>query len=116
MINELLTQLQSFPETIEFKTVIDAIDNNYQFSAVEFRNGELLNAQGTNLGSCKIFSFAQLHQLSEQQTLHCFGDYYRIDVLQNPDGIDHGNIRNFMQTGWQGIQFSAPALALNSEK
>lgn len=114
MIKDLLSQLQTSPDTVEFKTVIDVIDSHYEFTAVEFKNGELVNEQGTNLGSCKIFAFAQLHDLSEQQTLSCFGDYYRQDVLQNPDGSDHGNIRNFMKTGWQGIQFSAPALELIS--
>jgi hypothetical protein len=30
--------------------------------------------------------------------------------LENPSGKDHGNIRNFMLTGWQGIHFEVPAL------
>lgn len=114
MIKDLLNQLQTSPDTVEFKTVIDVIDSYYEFTAVGFQNGDLVNEQGTNLGSCKIFAFAQLHNLSESQTLSCFGDYYRKDVLQNPDGSSHGNIRNFMKTGWQGIKFSAPALELIS--
>ena len=50
-----------------------------------------------------IFAFAKLHDLTEQQTLHCFGDYYRVDVLQNRDGDNHQNIRHFMKTGWAAI-------------
>jgi len=33
--------------------------------------------------------FAQLQQLSQAETLACFGKYYREDVLQNPEGDDH---------------------------
>jgi hypothetical protein len=30
--------------------------------------------------------------------------------LKNPAGTDHQNIRNFMKTGWNGIQFEGEAL------
>jgi len=70
----------------------------------------LVNQAGTNEGSCKIFAFAQLNQLNQQQTLNLFGDYYRLDVLNNPDGTGHQNIRNFMQFGWDGIRFNGEAL------
>ncbi|WP_188863865.1 HopJ type III effector protein, partial [Aliivibrio fischeri] len=43
-------------------------------------------------------------------TLACFGQYYRHDVLENPQGDDHQNIRNFMVTGWAGVQFKTQAL------
>ena len=58
-----------------------------------------------------LFAFAQKQQLSEAQTLACFGDYYRKDVLENPQGEDHQNIRQFMKSGWFGIAFSGDALA-----
>jgi hypothetical protein len=70
----------------------------------------LLNDAGKNNGSCKLFSFARLNKLSPQQTLHCFGAYYRDDVLKHPEGTDHQNIRNFIKTGWAGIEFSGSAL------
>ena len=110
-ISQLLEQLKTSPDTVEFQHVMEVIEQNYQFNAVEFSNGDLVNEQGTNLGSCKIFAFAQIQQLTEQQTLSCFGDYYRIDVLEHPEASVHGNIRNFIKTGWAGIQFSAPALS-----
>jgi len=69
-----------------------------------------VNSAGTNEGSCKIFAFALIHQLSEQQTLNLFGDYYRIDVLTDPNGSGHQNIRNFIRDGWQGIDFKNVAL------
>jgi hypothetical protein len=54
--------------------------------------------------------FPQLHRLTEAETLGLFGGYYRDDVLANPDGTDHGNIRSFMLNGWVGIKFDSAAL------
>jgi hypothetical protein len=51
-----------------------------------------------------------LHHLDQAQTLGLFGDYYRRDVLDNPDGVNHLNIRNFMKYGWAGIHFSTSVL------
>ena len=86
------------------------IEENYQFSETDFSNGQQNNKAGKNSGSCKIFAFASLHKLTEPQTLACFGSYYRDDVLQNPEGDDHQNIRQFMLHGWSGITFKAQAL------
>ena len=110
-LQPLLDQLQSHPSSVEFADVIAAIDAHYDYQDCEFSNGNTLNAAGTNVGSCKIFAFAQLHDLSEAQTLACFGQYYRNDVLANPDGDDHQNIRNFMNSGWAGIAFNGTALS-----
>jgi len=51
-----------------------------------------------------------LHELDQQQTLNLFGDYYRLDVLNDPQGTGHQNIRNFMADGWAGISFKGEAL------
>ena len=48
--------------------------------------------------------------LSQEQTLTLFGEFYREDVLKNPDGTDHQNIRNFIEFGWDGISFDGEAL------
>jgi len=109
-MKDFLQQLKTSPETVQFENTMAIIDANYQFTPCEFSNGDLVNAENQNNGSCKIFAFARLHELPEQQTLHCFGDYYRIDVLENPDGTDHQNIRNFMKLGWAGISFNANPL------
>ncbi|MCG7587780.1 HopJ type III effector protein [Photobacterium sp. OFAV2-7] len=111
----LLNKIKQSPEQIGFDTVIDIIQQHYHYTPTTFSNGlgneTLVNTAGSNEGSCRIFAFAHLHQLSEAETLACFGDFYREDVLQNPDGDDHKNIRNFMKYGWQGIQFSGKALS-----
>lgn len=97
--------------TVEFKTTMEVIDNNYDFTPTAFTNGNTENAANTNNGSCKLFAFAQLNNMSQQATLNLFGDFYTKDVLQNPDGDDHQNIRNFMQSGFAGLDFSGQALA-----
>ncbi|MEW6563280.1 MAG: HopJ type III effector protein [Pseudomonadota bacterium] len=98
------------PETLEFNDVIGLIDALYDFTPTAFRNGETMNEAGQNNGSCRLFAFAKLQGLSEAQTLHCFGAYYREHVLPHPEGTDHQNIRNFMQTGWAGIAFAGEPL------
>ncbi len=103
-------QLKNAPETIQFTEVIAYIDEHYDFTPSKFTNGNTVNEAGQNNGSCKVFSFARLNGLSKEETLHLFGEFYREDVLKNPEGTDHQNIRNFMQYGWDGIAFEGKAL------
>lgn len=110
-LEQLISLITTEPASVEFSDVMNVIANNYHYTATTFENADLVNQAGTNEGSCKIFAFAQLHQLSQAQTLACFGQYYRDDVLRHPKGEDHGNIRRFMQHGWPGITFSQPALS-----
>ncbi len=113
-VQTLLSQLQTSPETVEFKNVMDTISAHYDYTPARFTNGigesQAINEAGSNEGSCKIFAFAQLNNLNIEQTLACFGSYYRDDVLKNPQGSDHSNIRNFMVYGWPGIHFDSAAL------
>ncbi|MEJ8843479.1 HopJ type III effector protein [Lacibacter sp. H375] len=109
-IEDFLTKLRTQPDTISFAETIETIEANYEFTPVRFTNGGIINEAGTNSGSCKLFSFAKLQHLSKEEALACFGDYYRIDVLQHPEATNHANIRNFMVTGWEGIRFDGEAL------
>jgi hypothetical protein len=109
-IQDFLHKLHTSPNSIHFSDTIATVDANYQFTPTRFRNGELINETGQNSGSCKLFSFAQLHGLDSAQTLACFGDYYRVDVLQHPSAEDHQNIRNFIKHGWAGIHFEGQSL------
>ena len=106
----ILEQLKNNPDAIEFSDVITFIDENYDFKPVKFSNGKMVNERNENNGSCKIFSFSKMQSLSKEQTLALFGNFYRLDVLQNPNGTDHQNIRNFMEFGWSGIIFADEAL------
>ena len=110
-ISGYIDKVKTAPDTLEFNELMVLIEAKYTFTPTEFSNGDYLNTADQNQGSCKLFSFAQLNGLSKEETLACFGAFYREDVLQNPDADNHQNIRNFMQSGWDGIKFSSEALS-----
>lgn len=109
-LHDFKNKLQQTPEKIEFSETIAVIEANYNFTPTAFTNGTQQNAAGENSGSCKLFAFAQKQKLSKVETLACFGQYYFNAVLNNPNGTDHQNIRNFMKTGFEGLQFDGMAL------
>ena len=109
-LNAFLQKLNATPEQIAFTDTIAVIDALYDFTPTAFKNGELKNEAGQNNGSCKLFAFAKLQNLNQQQTLNCFGAYYRDDVLKHPEATDHQNIRNFMKHGWAGVKYESNAL------
>lgn len=99
---------------LDFEDSMAIISDHFDYMPTAFTNGlsnmSVSNEAGQNEGSCKIFAFAQILELSEEQTLRCFGRFYQ-DVINTPDGTDHGNIRNFMRDGWKGIHFEGQALS-----
>ncbi|MFO7602849.1 MAG: HopJ type III effector protein [Gammaproteobacteria bacterium] len=113
-VSELINKLNCQPDKIEFAEVMATIEAHYTYTPTRFSNGKngniVVNEAGSNEGSCKIFAFARRHALDQRQTLACFGTYYRDDVLGNPAGDDHANIRRFMHYGWDGIRFDGEAL------
>lgn len=110
MLETFFRQLSTEPDSISFQQTIALIDALYDFTPTLFQNGEQVNAAGENNGSCKILAFAMLHQLSEPQTLQLFGDFYRLEVLPDVKGSNHANIRNFIRTGWDGVEFHGTPL------
>lgn len=114
-LNDFLNKLQQQPASVEFEETIAVIDANYAFEPTAFRNGfglePVVNEAGQNNGSCKILAFAQLHQLTPEQTLHCFGRFYRQDVLMLPTSTDHANIRRLMCDGLDAVKFEASPLS-----
>ncbi len=109
-LKKFLANLKTSPESIAFHDAMAVIDANYAYAPTSFSNGSIVNQAGENEGSCKLFAFAKLQGLNKEETLACFGSYYREDVLQNPTANSHQNIRNFMKTGWAGITFEKQAL------
>lgn len=109
----LIEQLKQGP--VAFKEVMQVIDQTYDFEPTAFTNGKQHNEAGQNNGSCKIFAFAQKHNLDKATTLNAFGDFYTQDVLNHPHADDHANIRQFMEHGWEGITFKGQALSLKAE-
>jgi hypothetical protein len=110
MKEQLTTLLKKLKEdSLPFKDVIEFIETYYQHQPTAFKNGNLRNEATQNQGSAKVFTFAQLNKLSKEDTLNLFAEHYR-SVLENPDGTDHQNIRQFMIHGWPGIVFEGQAL------
>lgn len=67
-------------------------------------NGVTSSDAGANEGSCKVFAFGKIAELSAPETLACFGEHYR-SVVSDPSGDSHGNIRAFMDSGVEGVSF-----------
>jgi len=95
--------------SLTFKEVIEFIETHYQHQPTAFKNGDAYNEASQNQGSAKVFTFAKLNNLNEEDTLHLFAEHYR-SVLDNPNGTDHQNIRQFMTHGWPGVIFEGQAL------
>ena len=111
-IQAFIEKLKQTPEAITFAETITTVESNYEFTPTAFQNGNQHNGAGENSGSCKVFAFAKIQQLTQAETLTCFGAYYFEEVLGDLEGTNHQNIRNFMQSGWNGIQFEGDALSL----
>lgn len=116
-LDQLLEKLQT-QQDLNFADVIATIEAHYIYTPQSFTNGigesRVQNPAGTNEGSCKVFAFGKLQQLSPEQTLACFGEHYR-KVLATPEGTDHGNIRSFMRHGWAGVEFLGAEPALKAK-
>ena len=109
-ITEFKKILATSPTNISFSDTMEVIESNYTFTPTAFSNGNLTNEAGQNSGSCKVFAFANKVGLTKQETLACFGTYYFDEVLQEPKGDSHQNIRNFMKTGFEGLNFDGKPL------
>lgn len=107
MTHELLAQLAA--GQAKFTDVIAFIDARYTHTPTPFKNGLETNAATENQGSAKVFSFAKLNGLDQEQTLSLFAEHYAA-VLATPEATDHQNIRQFMIHGWNGIEFEGQAL------
>ncbi len=100
-----LDKLKNTPKQIEFSETMQVVDIYYNFTPTAFKNGTLENGEGENSGSCKLFAFAKVQAFTKEETLACFGQFYFEDVLKDPNGTGHKNIRNFMKTGFEGLIF-----------
>ena len=110
MLQAFLNKLAQ--QQVDFEDTIQLINQLYDYHPTRFSNGltqTVINEAGQNEGSCRIFAFALLNQLSPASTLACFGRFYQ-EVLNEPQGTSHGNIRAFMRDGWAGVIFDGCAL------
>lgn len=106
-LTNLLADLKT--NSVLFAQVIEFIETYYQHQPTAFKNGMVFNEATQNQGSAKVFAFAKLQELSEEDTLLLFAEHYQ-SVLATADGTDHQNIRQFMLNGWEGVVFEGEAL------
>jgi hypothetical protein len=92
-----------------FHDTLELIKQGFEYQPTGFHNGPLANQAGENEGSCRVFSLAQYCNLNEADTLRLFAEHYQ-QVLDDPAGESHDNIRQFMATGWSGIRFDEQPL------
>ncbi|BFM10472.1 HopJ type III effector protein [Simiduia litorea] len=111
---DFLDKLHASPADIQFSEVMSLIEQHFTYLPSGFTNAGQRSEAGQNEGSCKIFALAKHLKLSDQACLACFGDFYRIDVVQNPAGTDHANIRQCLKTGLANISFDRPPLQLKA--
>ncbi len=62
-LSEYLEHVKMNPKSADFKTTIALIDAYYAFTPTPFKNAEIYNEAGTNIGSCKIFALGKLKDL-----------------------------------------------------
>lgn len=103
-------------EKLLFQEVMRTIREHYECLPVTFRTGEgsdrpTANAAGSNSGSCLLLAFARRLGLDQATTLALWGEHYR-DVLADPQGQGHANIRAFMANGWAGVVLEGDPLRL----
>lgn len=84
--------------------VLEMINAHYETQLLEYSVGNIVNKQGENEATGLILSYAALSNMNKETTLKLWGQYYR-DVLKNPNGTDHANIREFMKNGWNSVPF-----------
>ena len=63
-LDAFLEKLKTSPETITFDDTLAIIEKTYVFKETEFLNGDTHNAVGQNNGSCKIFAFGAMNNLT----------------------------------------------------
>jgi hypothetical protein len=110
-LNDLLAALKA--NSIAFSDVLIFIETYYVHQPTAFKNGDTYNEATQNQGSAKVFAFAQLNNLSADDTLYLFAEHYQ-SVLAHPDAGDHQNIRQFILNGWPGIALEGTALVARS--
>jgi hypothetical protein len=110
MQEQLTTLIKNLKDNkTSFKEVLEFIETYYTHQPTAFKNGDANNEATQNQGSAKVFAFAQLNNLSKEDTLYLFAEHYQ-SVLNHLNGTDHQNIRQFMLNGWDGVKFEGDCL------
>ena len=80
-LTDYINKIKTSGESLDFNETIVVIDANYNFTPTTFKNDDAINEAGKNSGSCKLFSFAQINQLTKQQTYVLNKLYKRLEEI-----------------------------------
>lgn len=83
---------------------VAAIGSIYDVPQQAFSVGDHHNNVGENTGSLAILGFAKANHLAPAQVMAMFAEAGE-EVLADPGGTDHANIRAFMKHGLDGVTF-----------
>lgn len=109
-LSTFLDKLRTNPGSVKIDEALSTIEQAYEVTPTGFTLGGVRFEMPQSKRSCQIYAFGQLNQLTKEQTLACFGDYYHQDVQMNPAGNDHLVIRLFVAHGWEGLKLDSMPL------
>ncbi len=99
----------------KLNAALAAIRSVYDVPTQAFSVGDHCNTRGQNLGSLTILGFAKASGITDvSQILPMFGEAYD-EVLTDPEGDGHKNIRAFIQCGMEGVKFEGDGISLKPE-
>ncbi|MBT3852888.1 hypothetical protein HOF65_02590 [bacterium] len=88
-----------------FNATIFFIHSEYEYEAKPFSIAGKESKAGQNEGTAKILAFSIDNGLNLQDTLLLFGDFFQ-EVNDDPEGVEHENIRLLMANGLESVKFS----------
>jgi len=107
-LDAFLKKLNDDPEAVTFDEALATVGEHYRLTPCGYTLAGVRFDVDQVHRSCQLYAFGILHKLSKEQTLACFGEHYREDVLKHPQGSDHQTVRLFMQVGWEGLKLDSP--------
>ena len=106
--------MSSALQYLRLSAILAVIRMFYLIEPQEFEVGSYHNALGDNLDTLAIIGYAEVHHLTDSETLAMFCEAYT-EVLNSPDGDNHPNIRAFMDVGHKGFRLKFFPLQLRPE-
>lgn len=90
--------LEMSGDDVMFEDVIEIIDRHYEDGLIAWKNGDIYNEPGENVGSAKVLSYAALSGMDKEETLKVsfrvalrFGEEEVGEMMED----EHANVRVF---------------------
>ncbi|MDR1027138.1 MAG: HopJ type III effector protein [Rickettsiales bacterium] len=92
----------------DFQQVLSVIDKNYDYTPTQFAVTDGwgdTNGLDQNQGAGRVLAFAKERRLDEEAALQLFAEHYQ-NVVDNPNGDNHKNIRLLAAHGLNQVHFA----------